>query len=380
MRRRKAVLCVAAVAALTTGAAAFTALPASAAVGCTVGYAVSSQWPGGFGANVTIKNLGDPVTSWTLQWSFTAGQQVSQAWSTDLIQSGAVVIAKNAGYNGSLATGASTTFGFNGSWTGTNPVPTGFILNGTACTGGVSNPPTPTTPNPTVPTSPTSPTSPPTGGVPSDAAWTATGQWDSWTNNGYTLNNDVWGGGAGPQTIWARTGTNWGVVANHPRTSGVKSYPHSAKTLNRTLSSLGSVSSSFNVSVPSDGDYETAYDIWANNNAYEVMIWTNQHGAVGPIAESYDSNGAVPSARNVTVGGHTWNVYRGSNGSNAVYSFVRTASTNSGTVDVLAVLNWLRTNGWWSDVTVGDIQFGFELSGTAGQSSFVCNTCTITYS
>ena len=31
------------------------------------------------------------------------------------------------------------------------------------------------------------------------------------------------------------------------------------------------------------------------------------------------------------------------------------------------------------DVTVGDIQFGFELSGTAGQSSFVCNTCTITY-
>jgi hypothetical protein len=371
MRRRKAVLCLAAVAALTTGAAAFTALPASAASGCTVGYTVSSQWPGGFGANVTIKNLGDPVTSWTLVWSYAAGQVVTQAWSTTLTQSGAQVTAKNAGYNGSLATGASTTFGFNASWTGTNPNPTAFTLNGIACTGGVSNSPSPTATS--------TPTSPPTGGVPSDAVWTATGQWDSWTNNGYTLNNDVWGSGAGPQTIWARTGTNWGVVANHPRTSGVKSYPHSAKTLNRTLSSLGSVSSSFNVTVPSDGDYETAYDIWANNNAYEVMIWTNEHGAVGPIAESYDSNGAVPSARNVTVGGHTWNVYRGSNGSNAVYSFVRTASTNSGTVDVLAVLNWLRANSWWSDVTVGDIQFGFELSGTAGQSSFVCNTCTITY-
>jgi hypothetical protein len=254
-------------------------------------------------------------------------------------------------------------------------VPASFALNGTTCTGGVSGTTSPTT-SPT--TSAT--TSAPASGVPSDAVWVATGQWDSWTNNGYTLNNDVWGSGAGPQTIWARTGTNWGVVANHPRTSGVKSYPHTGKTLNRSLSSLSSIASSFNVTVPADGDYETAYDIWAGSNAYEVMIWTNQHGAVGPIAESYDSNGAVPTATNVTAGGHTWNVYRGSNGANAVYSFIRTAgNTSAASVDVLAVLNWLRTNGWWGDVTVGDIQFGFELSGTAGQSNFTCNSFSLTY-
>jgi hypothetical protein len=110
------------------------------------------------------------------------------------------------------------------------------------------------------------------------------------------------------------------------------------------------------------------------------MIWANEKGAVGPIAESYDANGAVPTVRNLTVGGHTWNVYRGSNGANAVFSFVRTSQTNSGTVDVLAVLNWLRTQGWWADVTVGDIQFGFELSGTAGQSNFTCNSFSITSS
>jgi hypothetical protein len=109
------------------------------------------------------------------------------------------------------------------------------------------------------------------------------------------------------------------------------------------------------------------------------MIWTNQKGAVGPIAESYDANGAVPSARNVSAGGHTWNVYRGSNGSNQVYSFIRTSQTNSATIDVLSVLNWLRTNGWYGDVTVGDIQFGFEISGTAGQSNFVCNSFNLTY-
>src|SRR4029453_175693 len=219
----------------------------------------------------------------------------------------------------------------------------------------------------------------PGSGVPSDAAWVAPGAFDSWTNNGYTLNNDVWGSGAGPQTIWARTGTNWGVVANHPRTSGVKSYPHTGKTLNRTLSSLASVRSTFNVSAAADGDYETAYDIWANNNAYEVMIWTNQHGAVGPIAESYDANGAVPNARNISVGGHTWNVYRGSNGANAVFSFVRTSMISSGSIDVLAVMNWLRTQGWWGDVTVGQVQFGFELSGTAGTSNFTCNSCPVDY-
>ncbi|GLX10924.1 cellulose binding domain-containing protein [Microbispora sp. NBRC 16548] len=28
---------------------------------CRVTYTVTSQWPGGFGANVTIGNLGDPV-------------------------------------------------------------------------------------------------------------------------------------------------------------------------------------------------------------------------------------------------------------------------------------------------------------------------------
>ncbi|MET0416735.1 MAG: cellulose binding domain-containing protein [Actinoplanes sp.] len=370
MRRRKLALSLAAVAALTAGAGVLTALPADAAAGCRVAYAVSSQWPGGFGANVTITNLGDPLSSWTLVWSFGSGQTVTQAWNATLTQSGSQVTARNAGYNGSVATNGTVSFGFNGASTGSSsPAPTAFTLNGTACTGGVS----PTTP----PT--TGPTTPPTGGVPSDAAWVDSGQWASWTNNGYILYNNIWGSGAGSQTIWARSGTNWGVVANHPRTSGVKSYPNTGKTLNRTLSSLRSVTSSFNVAVPSDGDYATTYDIWANNHAYEVMIWANQRGAVGPIAESYDANGAVPNVRNLSVGGHTWNVYRGSNGANAVFSFIRT-NTNSGTIDLLAIMNWLRTNSWWGDVNVGEVQFGFEITGTAGQSNFTTNSFSLNYS
>jgi len=47
---------------------------AHAAAGCRVTYSVSTQWPGGFTGNVALTNLGDPLTSWTLTWSFGAGQ------------------------------------------------------------------------------------------------------------------------------------------------------------------------------------------------------------------------------------------------------------------------------------------------------------------
>jgi endo-1,4-beta-xylanase len=104
--------------------------------GCSVTYTVSSQWSGGFGANVNVTNLGDPVSSWTLTWSFGAGQQVTQAWNAAVTQSGSNVTAKSVSYNGSLGTGGSTSFGFNGSQNGSNPVPANFTLNGTACSTG----------------------------------------------------------------------------------------------------------------------------------------------------------------------------------------------------------------------------------------------------
>src|SRR5438874_2341715 len=152
--RRRAWLAVAVVAAAaTTGLV--TATAAHAATGCRVTYAVSSQWTGGFGANVTVDNLGDPVNGWRLTWSFGAGQTVTQLWNGSYTQSGAQVTVTNAAYNGSIPTGGSAAFGFNGSWTGSNPVPSSFALNGTTCTGGVSASPTTGSPSPTPTSSPT---------------------------------------------------------------------------------------------------------------------------------------------------------------------------------------------------------------------------------
>ena len=49
------------------------------------------------------------------------------------------------------------------------------------------------------------------------ATWSSSAQWGTWTNGGYTLYNNIWGGGAGPQTIWANSYGNWGVVGQPPQ-------------------------------------------------------------------------------------------------------------------------------------------------------------------
>jgi hypothetical protein len=163
VRSRRA-LTAAVVAALVAGGGATTvvvATAASAATGCSVNYTVGSQWPGGFTGNVRVTNLGDPLNGWTLTWSFGAGQQVTQAWNSQVSQSGSAVTARNVSWNGGLGTNGSAEFGFNGSWNGSNPAPASFALNGVACTGGVVQPPP--TGGPTAP--PTGgPTVPPTGG------------------------------------------------------------------------------------------------------------------------------------------------------------------------------------------------------------------------
>ncbi|WP_250004130.1 cellulose binding domain-containing protein [Actinoplanes sp. M2I2] len=151
---------VAATTVLTGSFAVAAAGPAVAAAGCDVRYSVTSSWPGGFGAAVDIVNLGDPVPSWTLTFTFTGGQAITQLWNGSVTQAGSAVTVRNAGWNGSLATNGRAAVGFTGSWTGSNPAPTSFALNGTACTGS----PSPTTPPSTTPPPTTAP--PPTAAPP----------------------------------------------------------------------------------------------------------------------------------------------------------------------------------------------------------------------
>ncbi|MGI5285579.1 glycoside hydrolase family 6 protein [Nonomuraea polychroma] len=119
---------------------------ANAAPACDVTYSAnswtSSPGQGGFTANITLKNTGDPISSWSLAFDFpTTGQKYTPSgWGANWTQSGTRMTGTNMPYNGSLATGASVSVGFNGTWTGTNPNPESFSVSGVACGGTQTTP------------------------------------------------------------------------------------------------------------------------------------------------------------------------------------------------------------------------------------------------
>ncbi|HVU70257.1 MAG TPA: arabinofuranosidase catalytic domain-containing protein [Ktedonobacteraceae bacterium] len=103
---------------------------------CSVHYAITNQWPGGFGASLTITNTGSTaINGWSLGFSFPNGQTITQLWNGNYTQSGSAVTISNVSYNASIPAGQalSSSPGFNGSWNGTNTAPTAFTLNGATC-------------------------------------------------------------------------------------------------------------------------------------------------------------------------------------------------------------------------------------------------------
>ncbi|HLU33305.1 MAG TPA: RICIN domain-containing protein [Natronosporangium sp.] len=210
------------------------------------------------------------------------------------------------------------------------------------------------------------------GSGPGNPVWQSCDQWGNWQTGGWTLYNNIWGSGAGSQCIWANSPTNWGVHADHPNTGGVKSYPNLTRWYGRQISQIGTATSSFNVTVPTSGvAFTSTYDIWSSDNAHEVMIWVNRYGPVGAIG-SYQTT--------VTVGGHTWDFYLGGHSGITVYSFLRQGNVHSGTVDLGAVLRWLHNSGRISNVTIGDVQFGFEITSSAGGRDFTVNSYSLNLS
>jgi len=162
MRRRTAWLAAGLLAAASIAPIMSTA---QAAAGCTVAYTIQNQWTGGFQGGVSVTNLGDALNGWTLTFAFpNANQKVTQGWNATWSQSGADVTAASLSWNAALATNSSVALGFTGAWSGSNPVPTSFQLNGVTCTGSTTTPtPTPTTPTPTpTPTATATPTVTPT--------------------------------------------------------------------------------------------------------------------------------------------------------------------------------------------------------------------------
>jgi hypothetical protein len=178
------------------------------------------------------------------------------------------------------------------------------------------------------------------------------------------------------------------VTANHPTTSGVKSYPNISVLPAKVISAIKSYTSSFDVTVPSSGSWDVTYDLGVRGTTsarIDVMLWMNSNGAVQPIASS---GASVPVAdkTNVSVGGHTWNVFFGRGSDSDVVSFVRTSNVTSGTVDIQAILLWVVANNttqygvFTTSSTLYQVQFGFEITSDGSPQAFVSNSFLVTSS
>ncbi|MCM2500926.1 MULTISPECIES: GH12 family glycosyl hydrolase domain-containing protein [Rhizobium/Agrobacterium group] len=213
--------------------------------------------------------------------------------------------------------------------------------------------------------------------------WSSNSPYGDFSYGGYSWNNDVWGTGAGPQTISVHAGKQWSVWSNQPNTDGIKSYPHQALNIEKPLSSINTLTSSFNQDVPTGGAWDTAYDIWDSSHQNEIMLWTNYtgnpdgSGNVKPISYRYDRSGAaIPLYRNVNVGGATWNVFTGSNGHNVI-SLLCTSKSDSGTVDIKGILEWLKSKGYFGDIHVGSVQYGVEITSSPEGMNFNFNNWSV---
>ncbi|MET9292414.1 glycoside hydrolase family 18 chitinase [Streptomyces sp. NPDC003077] len=118
-----------------------TATTAHAAESATATYTKVSDWGTGFEGKWTVKNTGSTtLNSWTVEWDFPSGTTAGSAWNASLSGSNGHYTAKNLSWNGTLAPGASVSFGFNGTGGG---APNGCKLNGGSCDGGTQPTDTP---------------------------------------------------------------------------------------------------------------------------------------------------------------------------------------------------------------------------------------------
>jgi hypothetical protein len=126
------------------------------------------------------------------------------------------------------------------------------------------------------------------------------------------------------------------------------------------VSDISQATSSIDYQFAASGaTYNASYDIWLDPspktdgvNQQEIMIWFNRQGSIQPIGSPVG---------NATIGGRQWQVWQGSNGSNAVVSYLAPAPIPSWSFSVLDFIRDVQNRGaitssWY----LTSIQAGFE--------------------
>ncbi|MDX8031335.1 glycoside hydrolase [Lentzea sp. BCCO 10_0856] len=206
---------------------------------------------------------------------------------------------------------------------------------------------------------------------PAHADVTICDQYGSTTIQGrYVVQNNRWGTSAQQCINVTSSGFQLTTQQGSAPTNGAPvSYPSvflgchytncsPGSTLPMQVSRIRNATSSINYRY-AGGTYNASYDIWLDPtpktngvNQMEIMIWFNRQGSIQPIGSAVGTT---------TIGGRSWQVWRGSNGSNNVISYVAPSPINSWSFSVLDFINDVRARGaitssWY----LTSIQAGFE--------------------
>jgi predicted carbohydrate-binding protein with CBM5 and CBM33 domain len=97
---------------------------------CSAAYTVVNPWPGGFQADLTVRNNSTAaLNGWTARFTFANGQTISQIWNGTFSASGSSVTIEPVDWNRTIPVNGSASVGFIGAISGT----TNTVIN-VACT------------------------------------------------------------------------------------------------------------------------------------------------------------------------------------------------------------------------------------------------------
>jgi chitinase len=135
---------------LVVGVVAVPFRPAFAANGAGATFTKLSDWGNGYEGKFTIVNNSSSSLTWQVEFDLPPGATISSFWDAQVVKTGNHVVATGT-WNGTLAVGTSTSFGWIGAPGGITP--SNCTLNGASCDAGSTGDTTP----PTTPGTLTSP-------------------------------------------------------------------------------------------------------------------------------------------------------------------------------------------------------------------------------
>lgn len=204
---------------------------------------------------------------------------------------------------------------------------------------------------------------------------------------------DGWSGSQGPATVSGNSYQDWTATETDtpPQANSAQILTYPSTTFNYyqlgtpvpaayDLNNITSLTSDYDETMPPSADKytaESAYDIWLNNWATEVMVWTDVHyqgvDCGGPAWTPECSGSKLLGT--FTIGGEQWSLYDNGGGINGFYMWIPANSgaldavhQPSGTVDLKAMLAQTAVSGGFTSAApLTQIGFGWEVADTGGQ-------------